>query len=302
MTRLRQCIFSLAAIATAFSATAQSPTTPVPPIFHPLATNLMSIIPQPQSPVTYFRQLLAMNPAERNNSLTNRPPEVRARILAKVREYQMLGPDERELRLRATELRWWLTPLLRTPPADREVRLAQVPEDLQGLVQSRLRQWDILPPPLQQELLVNDRTLHYFARVETTNSVPLSPEQQKISDQLNQFFELTPAEKQQTLGTLSETEREQMEKTLKTFEQLPPRQRLLCVCNYTKFAGMNATERAEFLKNAESWSKLPPKERQAWRDLVNRIPEWPPLPPPVVPANLIPHPTLKTPRASMATN
>jgi len=34
-----------------------------------------------------------MSPVERNQSLTNRPPEVRARILAKVREYLALGPD-----------------------------------------------------------------------------------------------------------------------------------------------------------------------------------------------------------------
>jgi hypothetical protein len=292
----------LAVIATAFSAAAQNPPPTLPPHFHSPATNQIPIIPRPQSPVDYFRRLLAMSPVERNNSLTNRPPEARARILAKVREYQMLGPDERELRLRATDLRWWLTPLLRTPPADREARLAQVPDDLRDLVRSRLKQWDILPPPLQQELLANDRTLHYFARVETTNSVAATPEQQKISDQFNQFFELTPKEKQQTLGTLSDAERAQMEKTLQTFEKLPPQQRFLCVRNYTKFAGMSAAERAEFLKNAESWAKLPPNERQAWRDLVNHIPEWPPLPPRIVPANLIPHPPVKNPRASMATN
>src|SRR6185437_8738849 len=159
-----------------------------------------------------------------------------------------------------------------------------------------------LPPPLQQELLANDRTLHYFARVNTTNTVTASPEQQKISDQFNQFFEFTPAEKQQTLNTLSDAERAQMEKTLKTFDQLPPQKRAQCVRNYTKFAGMSAAERAEFLKNAESWAKLSPKERQAWRDLVTRIPEWPPMPPAVVPPNLIPHPTPKFPRPSMATN
>jgi len=76
--------------------------------------------PLAPSPVTFFRELLAMSPAERNNSLTNRTPEARARIMAKVREYQKLAPDERELRLRATELRWYLTPLFRTAPADRE--------------------------------------------------------------------------------------------------------------------------------------------------------------------------------------
>ena len=54
----------------------------------------------------------------------------------------MLGPDERELRLRATELRWYLTPLLRTPAAERAGRLALVPEDLRELVNSRVEQWD----------------------------------------------------------------------------------------------------------------------------------------------------------------
>ncbi len=129
-----------------------------------------------------------------------------------VREYQALGPDERELRLRATELRWYLTPLLHVPAAERAERLAQVPEDLRGLVQSRLAQWDILPPSIQQEFLTNDQTLHYFARIEPAGTPAANPEQQKIAEQFNQFFELTPAEKRRTLGTLSDAERAQMKK------------------------------------------------------------------------------------------
>ena len=72
----------------------------------------------------FFRQLLAMTPDERDNFLTNRPPEIRARILAKVGEYEALDPNERELRLRATELRWYLMPLLRESPTNRAVQLA----------------------------------------------------------------------------------------------------------------------------------------------------------------------------------
>ena len=124
----------------------------------------------------FFRQLVVMSPAERNNSLTNRSPEARARILAKVREYQALGPDERELRLRATELRWYLTPLLRSPATERATRLAQVPPDLRELAKTRLTQWDLLPPPLQQEFLANDKTLHYFAHVEATTLAALRVE------------------------------------------------------------------------------------------------------------------------------
>src|SRR5437763_6112190 len=55
--------------------------------------------PTAKSPVEQFRELLAMNVVERKQALTNRPPEIRKRILAKLREYESLKPDERELRL-----------------------------------------------------------------------------------------------------------------------------------------------------------------------------------------------------------
>ena len=61
----------------------------------------------------FFRELLAMTPKEQEKYLTNRPPEIRGRILAKIHEYQALDSNEREMRLRATELRWYLLPLLR---------------------------------------------------------------------------------------------------------------------------------------------------------------------------------------------
>ena len=303
MSRLRHSIFYLAALLAASGARAQNPPPPLPPKISATANNLLPPVPQMRSPVLAFRELLAMSPHDRQSYLTNRAPEVRARILGKIREYQALEPDERELRLRATELRWYLTPMLRMAPADRTEHLAQVPEDLRGLVQTRLDQWNLLPPPLQQEFLANDHALHYFAKVEATNTV--SAESAKISEQFNQFFELTPEEKKVTLNTLSDAERAQMEKTLQSFEQLPPQQRMQCVRNYAKFAGMTGVERAEFLKNAERWSKMSPQERQSWRDLVEHVPIWPPmpnagLPPP--PPELSPHKTIKNLHTSMATN
>ena len=275
--------------------------------------------PPPESPVKFFRQLLAMTRQERANYLTNRPPEVRDRILAKVREYLALDPDERELRLRATELRWYLLPLLPDSPTNRAARLAQVPDDLRGLVQSRLAEWSILPPPLQQEFLANEGILHYFSHVDSTNSpspggrvVPgdaglaqwnalTENERDRITDEFNRLFELTLAEKQKTLNTLSDAERAQMEKTLASFDQLPPAQRSQCIRAFAKFAGMSPAERGEFLKNAERWSQMPPQERQAWRDLVAQVPLWPPLPnalimPPQPPLPPRAHPAVATNR------
>ena len=108
-------------------------------------------------------------------------------------------------------------------------------------------------------------------------------QRQKITAQFNQFFELTAAEKQKTLNTLSDAERQQMEKTLETFGKLPPRQRLQCLRAFTEFAGMSAPQKQDFLKNAQRWSQMSPKERQTWRDLVAHVPEWPPMPPQLMP-------------------
>ncbi len=237
-----------------------------------------------------------MTPDERDDFLTNRPPEIRARILAKVAEYEALDPNERELRLRATELRWYLMPLLRESPANRAARLAQIPDDVRGLVQSRLEEWSILPPPLQQDFLENEHILHYFAHVDASNSASENfgrkpseaerahwnglsePERRQITDGFNQFFGLTPDEKQTALNTLSDAERRQMEKTLQSFDKMPASQRAECVNAFAKFASMNALDQAEFLKNAERWSAMSPAERQSWRDLVVNVPQWPPLP------------------------
>jgi hypothetical protein len=273
-----------------FSAPANLSLPPVPPT------------PHLKSPVDLFRELLAMTPAERKNYLTNRPSETRARILVKVCEYEALDPNERELRLRATELRWYLLPLLHESLTNRATRLAAIPDDLQPLVKNRLRQWDILPPTLKAEFLESERTLRYFTHVDPSQGPSLPPpppdpkgdrgphrsdlsrwmlseeQRQKIAAQFNQFFELTPVEKKKTLNTLSDAERQQMEKTLETFGKLPPVQRRKCIRAFTEFAGMSAQEKQDFLKNAQRWAQMSPKERQTWRDLVTHVPEWPPLP------------------------
>jgi Protein of unknown function (DUF3106) len=277
-------------------------------------TNTLPPSPRKKSPVDLFRQLLAMTPDEREHFLTNRPPEIRKRILAKVGEYEALDPDERELRLRATELRWYLMPLLRDAPTNRAALLAQTPEDIRPLVQSRLEEWIILPPQLQQEFLDNERILRYFAHMDVSGA-PLEDvshrepsdadrahwdalskaERRQIASGFNQFFELTPDEKQETLNTLSDAERAQMEKTLQAFDKMPPGQRAECVNAFAKFASMSASEQAEFLKNAARWSQMSPAERQAWRDLVAHVPEWPPLPVGfVLPASVETNPTAAT--------
>src|SRR5262245_4761117 len=102
-----------------------------------------------RSPVAFFRDLLDLTAAQRDPFLSNRSPETKRRIEEKVEEYEALSPDERELRLRTTELYWYLRPLMTMAREERTQRLAQVPDDLRQIIADRLDLWDITPPYLK---------------------------------------------------------------------------------------------------------------------------------------------------------
>ncbi len=258
-------------------------------VFPAEATNSPVTPPLPplKSPVEAFRALLLMPTAEQLKLLAIRPPDIRDRLLAKIQEYRLLTPEERELRLQATELRWYLTPLLSLPAANRAEHLARIPRPTRDLVEARLQHWALLPPPLREVLLTNREAMTYWTHIDAATNAPSSPSEalrNRMQKTVERFFELTQKEKEKTLGSFSEAERQQMEKTLFAFERLTPPQRRRCVLSFTKFATLNPEERQEFLKNAERWSQMSPTEREAWRELVNRAPILPPWPYPPLPS------------------
>ncbi len=272
-----------------------------------------AVPPLPESPIRYFRRLLALSPEDLDNTLAGKPEAQRNVLKAKLREYTALPEDEREGRLRATELRWYLRPMMELAPANRAHWRAAVPEDLSALIRNRLAQWDGLTPEMRKVVLENDWIAQYFLRYESSTVTQreallnqtspalrarvekemarwqtLSPQQrQQMCSRFQQFFELPPEEKEQTLSNLSEAERNLMKKTLQAFGAMPPAQRRLCINSFSRFAGMTPEEQLQFLQNAERWKEMTPGERQKWRALVTQLPPLPPgrgqppLPPPL---------------------
>ncbi|MDB6108280.1 MAG: hypothetical protein JWR69_30 [Pedosphaera sp.] len=303
-----------------------------PPAMRPaIATAAQApLLPLLKSPIDAFRELLAMKSAERERFLANRPPELRKRIMDKVNEYEALTPDDRTLRLRMTELRWYLLRFTQTPATNRTAQLATVPAADRQLVEDHLQQWDRLSPVQQKEVLDYEATMQVITQTNapgpstTLSNLPdqertmlihkigdwnkLPDEQrQQMYDRFHQFFELTEAEKQKTLHVLSAAERLQMERALKTFERLPEERRERCLGAFRRFAGMSEEEREQFLVNAERWQEMSPADREAWRGLVSHLPQ-PPMPPgfggpplPSRPGSMVPMPKRSAP-VPLATN
>ncbi len=276
-----------------------TPTLAQPVPVHATNSPLLPATPVLRSPIALFRDLLAMSPPERLRTLANRPPEIRKRILAKVEEYESLQPDERALRLRNTELHWYLMHFMQMPAVDRAAQLANLPDADRQMVQDRLNAWDRLSPEQQQQMLDYARATESPTGITGTKGVaPFPPaansddqsrwldewnaqpaaDRQQAVDRFQQFFSLSGQEQQRTLHMLSPAEVAQMQKAIESFKKLPPERQEKCLNVFPKFAGMSAAERHEFVQNAERWKEMSPNERQAWRALVSRLPR-PPAPP-----------------------
>lgn len=263
-----------------------------------IGTNAMpETPPEPaavKSPIAIFRELLEMDPAERNKALADRSEESRKRILAKIREYQSLKTEERELRLKVTELGYYLRPLMRTPATNRAAQVSVIPAGYRDLVLVRLEKWDRLAPATQLKLLQNEAAIRSLT--ELTNGVSINAvrapmlqntisnwtrlsdkEQKELRENFDYFFQLKAAERQKAIQFLSKAEQAQIAATLKRFKELTPGQRAQCVQSFERLAAMTPTERQQFFKNAERWEMMTPRERENWRLLVKTAPMLPPV-------------------------
>lgn len=295
MTSLRPILYALALAVAGVHAVEPAP--PLPP--------------PGDSPVALFRKLLASSPAERGAAITNRAARHQAIIRRRLAAYEAMSPGQREERLLATELYWYLAPLLRQPADDRAAALARVPANWRATVTARLAVWDTLPADDRTELLRHEEALHYFARIRAetlpplpgAQLVPAPPvpagverelalfrelpvgQQRRIKTRWNELFD--PAAAGPAATRLSAEETAAMQAALERFRALSPEQRRTCVEAFARFASMSAMERNEFLRSAELWSRLTPVERERWRNLVTRLP---PLPPGLLQAPLPPLP------------
>ena len=256
-----------------------------------------------------------MTPVEQARFLADRSPETRKLIRDKINEYRAMPADQREKRLTVTELRWHLLRLMNLPEADRKAQIELIPGEMRKLVDDRLRVWHLLPPNMQKELLDNELALRYLidtASGYTSNSSPLlqtnvatylalpQRQQQEIVRLFNHFFELSKPEQENVLHKMSGPETQQIEKTLRTFQNLPPVQRTLCIRSFGQFASLTPRERLEFLKDAQKWEQMSPAERENFRKLVEQTSLQPLMP---TAAPLLPPPASLRPRVpDTATN
>ena len=270
----------------------------------PVSRAFPQMSPPPLPPVAQFNRLLNASPGERTNQLVGKSRSARDLILQELAAVDAMSSADREqriLRLRMAQLRFYLVPLMRAEGSQRAEQLARVPEIDRALLEARLEVWDRLPARERSEVLESEATLQLFVRQASARAATeaenrgfravVSPEvanawdnwrklpdgeRSRREEKLRQFFELSADDQTQVLGMLPDRERRRMDLTLKQFSGLAPKEREQCVRNFDQLARLPESGREEFLRNAAKWQAMSQAERDAWRRLV--LPE-PPLPP-----------------------
>ncbi|HEY1170974.1 MAG TPA: DUF3106 domain-containing protein [Verrucomicrobiae bacterium] len=249
-----------------------------------------------------FRWLLAMTAEEREAELANKSESTRAKLLAKLKEYDALSLEEQELRIRSTELFFDMMFLFAAPPEKRAEKLQRMPEERRVLVQGRLEQWDKLSPELQQEVVEHQSTLRYVVRVEAAPAgtkadvfAAMSPEhrqrveadiqkiqalpkekRERMLDNFHRMYDLSDKEKKAILEKLNQTERAKVQQRIAEYEKLSPDERKRCMDSARRFTNLSSEDQARFMEGAERWEKMSEDERNTWRNLVKQMPPLPP--------------------------
>jgi len=260
--------------------------------------------PMPPSPIATFREWLKQSPEERKIALARRSEPSRKLIEQKLEEYNSLPPAERNRRLDATELQWYVTRLLKMPKAKRDLAVRQVPIFWQPMIMERFAAWDKISPELQKEAVEHELVVEYLStpadqqavilkslsegerealtrRIDRWRILPAT-ERARLDHRVDEFFKMQPEKQEKTLNDFSAAERKSMEETLQAFRNLTPEQREICIKSFAqfaeKFAAMDRTNQIAFLRNAERWQEMSQKERNMWRKVVAIVPPMPPLP------------------------
>lgn|SRR6266850_690952 len=266
-------------------------------------------MPSPQSLVKTFRELLEMTPEARALALASKSEQHRKIINERLKEFDALPPEQRQVRLRLMQLRRELLPLLQTAPTNRTILLSVIPDEDKKLIKERLEYWVQLPADLQKWVLENELMLGYFLSGQASNPVELGQnleafpanvrpaitnsiaafrrltpdQQQKLCRDFIEVFGLDEAEREKivarTLSQGSGDERKQIERLMVSFQKLPRAQQQQCMESLRKFTSMSMPQRVQFLQNAQRWEKMPEADRQAWRSLIRKVPPLPPMPP-----------------------
>jgi hypothetical protein len=250
----------------------------------PAASAATVDLPVLQPPLKLFRDLLAMTPAQRQQHLAQWTPEKRARVLAKLREYEAMTPAAREESLKTTELHWYLQHFLSNDSTNNNIQLSQVPEPYRQMVSDRLNVWKILPPQIQQDVMEHEAARDTFSeRLAVWKILPPQLQQEILAHENTRDFFLLGNRVSASAEVPPQIIPPPLKQELIRLDSLQPGQREQAYANFENFfaltasekkdvlVSLSAAERRQFAKTVADLEQLPREQRELRLHAISRL-------------------------------
>nr|MBI1231025.1 hypothetical protein [Cytophagales bacterium] len=232
------------------------------------------------SPIEHFRFILNLSSEDLEKYIVRQKPHVQAILRKKVEEYASLSIAEKDFRLRATELHYYLDSLLEHNSTVSLASLPPLPESLREEIMRAVHFWNNLSNAQRDLLFTKKATISYLVSLSSENAPPMPVNRPAMSSEwanLYHFLQL-PYEKQKDfLGSHKLNKAPKMQKVLEAFSKMSMDEKersanaLVCFLSFPRDLQDRVSD------GLTHWNSLDPSERTVWREIAGRSPTIVPM-------------------------
>lgn len=234
------------------------------------------------SPISKFRTILNWSPEERSQFVKKQPANVQRILERKIMEYEALSESQREFRLIATELHFYLDPLLVGNRNIDPSAVQEVPPHLRKYIDQSVGFWNRIKPAHRDLLLAKKEAVSYLISISSRlyDLEKLMPKPAPEWDNLYNFLQL-PHNKQLSFMKAYQIKPSiEMEKLLVAFQGLEDEEKRNCAHAFVCYLSFPNNLKTQFVDGLAEWSQKKPSERSIWREIASKYPRIRPVPVP----------------------
>jgi hypothetical protein len=227
------------------------------------------------SPIEHFRIVLNLSSEDLEKYILRQKPHVQPILRKKIEEYASLSRAEKDFRLRATELHYYLDSLLEHNSTVSLDSLPPLPESLKEEIMRAVHFWNNLSNAQRDLLFTKKATISYLVSLSRENVPPLPVNRPAISPEwanMYHFLQLPYEKQKEFLGSDKLNQAPKMGKVLEAFSKLSVDEKERCANALVCFLSFPRDLQDRVADGLTYWNSLDPSERTVWREIAGRSP------------------------------
>lgn len=233
-----------------------------------------------QSPVSHFRTILLKEKSERESFVIRQTPPVQSVLRRKIKEYEAMPATEREFRLTATELHYYLDPIFVDNRPVSTQSISGIPPHLKVYANRAVGFWNQLETAHRDLLLSKKEAVSYLVGISYRSKTleSLTPKPSKEWNGLYHFLLLSEENQEKFCRYHGLQISPEMNELLGYLNKLDMEKRKRCAHAFVCYLSFPSDLKNRFQSGVNDWAAKKPYERSIWREIAGKYPKINPVP------------------------